>query len=83
MADCFTEERFELLRALGADIDVVPSIEGRPRVTPQDIQNMVARAQELAAQPGHYATDQFRNPYRSPTIATAWGGRSGSRPMVA
>ena len=24
---------------------------------------MVARAAELAAQPGHYATDQFRNPY--------------------
>jgi cysteine synthase A len=63
MADCFTEERFGLLRALGAEIDVVPSVEGRPRVTPQDIRNMVARAQELAARPGHYATDQFRNRY--------------------
>src|SRR6185436_11134778 len=54
MADCFTEERFGVLRALGAEIDVVPSVEGRPRVTPQDIRNMVARAQELAARPGHY-----------------------------
>ncbi len=66
MADCFTEERFQLMRALGAEIDVVPSIEGRPKVTPQDIHNMVARAEELAKEPGHYATDQFNNPYIIP-----------------
>ena len=63
MADCFTEERFQLVRALGAELDVVKSVEGRPNVTPQDIHNMVARAGELAAQPGHYATDQFNSPY--------------------
>jgi cysteine synthase A len=63
IADCFTEERFQLMRALGAELDVVPSVAGRPRVTPQDIRNMVDRAAELAAQPGHYATDQFNNPY--------------------
>jgi cysteine synthase A len=28
MADRFTEERFQLLRALGAEVDVVPSMEG-------------------------------------------------------
>ncbi len=66
MADCFTEERFLLLRALGAEVDVVRSVEGRPKVTPQDIHNMVARAAELSAQPGHYATDQFNNPYIIP-----------------
>jgi cysteine synthase len=66
MADCFTEERFQLMRALGAELDVVPSVEGRPRVTPQDIHNMVARAEELASSPGHYATDQFNNPYIIP-----------------
>jgi cysteine synthase A len=66
MADCFTEERFQLLRALGAEVDVVPSVEGRPKVTPQDIENMVARAAELSERPGHYATDQFRNPYVIP-----------------
>ena len=53
MADCFTEERFQLMRALGADIDVVPSVEGRPKVTSRDIDNMVARARELASAPGH------------------------------
>src|SRR6476660_4329493 len=63
MADCFTEERFQLLRALGAEVEEIPSVQGRPRVTAQDIQNMVARAAELAQRPGHYATDQFRNPY--------------------
>jgi cysteine synthase A len=63
MADCYSEERFQLLRALGAEIDVVESVEGRPRVTAQDVQNMIARAAELAAQPAHYATDQFNNPY--------------------
>src|SRR5207247_8889095 len=63
MADCFTEERFQLMRALGAEIDVVPSIEGRPKVTAKDIDNMVVRAAELASAPGHYATDQFNNPY--------------------
>src|SRR5690242_17378371 len=63
MADCFTEERFQLLEALGAEIDVVESVEGRPKVTPQDIENMVARAATLAERPGHYATDQFNNPY--------------------
>jgi len=66
MADCFTEERFQLMRALGAEIDVVPSVEGRPKVTSQDIRNMVARAAELADRPGHYATDQFNNPYIVP-----------------
>jgi cysteine synthase A len=63
IADCFTEERFQLMRALGAELDVIPSVEGRPRVTAQDIHNMVARAGELAALPGHYATDQFDNPH--------------------
>jgi len=65
IADCFTEERFQLLRSLGAEIEVVQSVRGRPHVTAQDIENMVARAGELAAQPGHYATDQFNNPYGS------------------
>jgi cysteine synthase len=66
IADCFTEERIQLMRALGAEVDVIDSVEGRPKVTPQDIANMVARAAELAAQPGHYATDQFNNPYIIP-----------------
>jgi len=66
IADCFTEERIQLMSALGAEIDLISSVEGPPKVTPQDIDNMVARAAELAAKPGHYATDQFNNPYIIP-----------------
>jgi cysteine synthase A len=66
IADCFTEERFQLMTALGAELDVIPSVEGRPKVTSQDIRNMVERAAELATRPRHYATDQFNNPYIIP-----------------
>jgi cysteine synthase A len=66
MADCFTEERFQLVRALGGEIEVVPSVLGRPNVTAQDIRNMVTRAAELAERPRHYWTDQLRNPYIVP-----------------
>src|SRR5256885_16558246 len=54
------------MQALGAEVALIPSLEGPPKVTPQDIENMVARAAELAAPPGHYATDQFNNPYIAP-----------------
>ncbi|HEV3407833.1 MAG TPA: cysteine synthase family protein [Gaiellaceae bacterium] len=63
IADCFTEERFQLMRALGAELDVIPSVEGRPKVTAEDVRNMIARAAELAGEPRRYATDQFNNPY--------------------
>jgi cysteine synthase len=63
IADCFTAERMQLMRALGAELEIIPSVEGPPRVTAQDIDNMVRRAGELAAEPGTYATDQFNNPY--------------------
>jgi cysteine synthase A len=66
IADCFTEERFQLMRALGAELEVIPSVQGRPHVTAEDIRRMVERAGELAAEPGHYATDQFNNPYVIP-----------------
>jgi cysteine synthase A len=66
MADCFTAERFQLLGALGAEVDVVESVEGPPHITPQDIRNMVERAGELASRPRHYATDQFNNPHPIP-----------------
>ena len=66
IADCFSEERLQLMRALGAELDVIESVEGPGRVTAEDIRRMVERAGELAAAPGHYATDQFNNPYVTP-----------------
>jgi cysteine synthase A len=66
ISECFSEERIQLMRALGAKIDLIPAVEGRGRVTAQDIRNMVERAAELAREPGAYATDQFNNPYVIP-----------------
>src|SRR5205807_1028535 len=45
---CFSEERMQLMRALGAELEVIDAVEERGRVTAQDIANMVERAAELA-----------------------------------
>ncbi len=63
ISDCFSDERIQLMRALGADVDVIPAVEGKGHVTAEDIRRMMTRAAELASEPGHYATDQFNNPY--------------------
>jgi cysteine synthase len=63
ISDCFSDERIQLMRALGADVELIPAVEGKGRVTAEDISRMVGRAAELASEPGHYATDQFNNPY--------------------
>lgn len=63
ISDCFSDERIQLMRALGAELDVIPAVEAKGRPTAEDIRRMTVRAAELAAQPGHYATDQFNNPY--------------------
>ena len=63
---CFSEERLHLMRALGAELEVIEAVEERGRVTAEDVRRMVARAAELAAEPGNYATDQFNNPYVVP-----------------
>jgi cysteine synthase A len=58
ISECFSEERMQLMRALGAELELIPAVEERGRVTAQDIRNMVERAAELAHEPGTYATDQ-------------------------
>jgi cysteine synthase len=63
ISECFSDERLRLMRALGADLDVIPAVEGKGRVTAKDIHNMMERAAELAREPDTYATDQFTNPY--------------------
>ena len=66
ISECFSQERIQLMRVLGAEIELLPAVEERGRVTSQDIHNMVERAAELAREPGTYATDQFNNPYVIP-----------------
>jgi cysteine synthase len=73
MSDCFTVERTLLMQALGAEVELVPAVEGPGRVTAEDIGRMVARAGEIASEPGHYATDQFRNPYIVPRLRDTLG----------
>jgi cysteine synthase A len=66
ISDCFSTERLQLMRALGAELEVIDSVEGPGHVTAEDIRRMVERAGELSQAPGHYATDQFNNPYVIP-----------------
>ena len=73
ISECFSEERIRLTHALGAELELLPAVEGRGRVTSQDIQNMIQRAAELAQEPGTYATDQFNNPYSIPGHRAALG----------
>ena len=73
ISECFSEERMQLMRALGAELELIPAVAARGRVTAQDIENMVARAAELAEEPGSYATDQFNNPYVIPGHREALG----------
>jgi cysteine synthase len=73
ISECFSEERIRLTRALGAELELLPAVEERGRVTAQDIANMIERAAELAREPGTYATDQFNNPYTIPGHRTRLG----------
>jgi hypothetical protein len=83
MADCFTEERFQLLRALGAEINMVPSAEGRPRVTARAIANMVARAAELERDPTTTPLTNSTTRTSPPDTETGSDARYGGRRTAA
>jgi cysteine synthase len=59
-----TEERRRMLRALGAELELVPQAGGpRPgRVSREDLEAVEARAAALVAQLGAFRPDQFGNP---------------------
>ena len=59
-SDAFSREKRDHMRALGATVIELPSEGGR--TTRELIQRMMARAAELAAAPGAFYADQFRNP---------------------
>jgi cysteine synthase len=58
-SDAFSIEKRNHMRALGAEVIEVPSDHGR--ITRDLIQAMMARAAEIAAQPGVFFADQFNN----------------------
>ena len=59
-SDAIAEEKIQTMRAFGAEVEIIPSGDGK--VSPELIQKMVARARELAARPNTFWTDQFNNP---------------------
>lgn len=58
-SDAFSEEKLQTMRAFGATVEIVPSVDRK--VTADLIQSMVARAAEVAAEPNTFWTDQFNN----------------------
>jgi cysteine synthase A len=59
-SDAFAEEKLQSMRAFGAQLEILPSKDGK--ITPALIEAMIARARELAKEPNTYWTDQFNNP---------------------
>ena len=57
-SDAFAEEKLKTMRALGADVEIVPSPDG---ITPRLIPRMIERSKEIVDEVGGFATDQFRN----------------------
>jgi len=57
-SDAFAEEKIRTMRAFGADVELIHSPEG---ITPTLIPRMIARAQEIVAATGGFATDQMNN----------------------
>ncbi len=69
-SDAFSEEKLRTMRAFGAELEVIPSEEGK--ITRELIQSMIDRAAELAREPNTFWTDQFNNP----------DNRAGYHPMA-
>lgn len=59
-SDAFAEEKLQTMRAFGATVDVIPSVNRQ--VTPELIQSCLARVKDLAAEPNTFWTNQFNNP---------------------
>src|SRR3990170_835916 len=57
-SDAFAAEKALTMRAFGAQVELLDSPEG---ITPGLIPRMMARAREIVAEAGGYATDQFNN----------------------
>jgi len=60
-SDAFSREKRDHMRALGATVLELASDGGR--TTKELIQRMIARAAELATEPGTFFADQFNNPH--------------------
>ena len=58
-SDAFSEEKMRTMRAFGAEITLVPS--DNKRINESLIKQMIATAERVSAQPGHWWVDQLNN----------------------
>lgn len=58
-SDAFSREKLDHMTALGAELTIIPSDEGR--ITEALIKSMIAKAAEYAQEPGAFWTDQLNN----------------------
>lgn len=59
-SDAFAQEKLATMRAMGAELHMISSDEGK--ITPELFDVMLGEAARLAQEPGNFYTDQFRNP---------------------
>ena len=58
-SDAFSEEKGLMMKALGAEITIVPS--DNKKITEKLIKEMIETARTLSQEPGHWWVDQLRN----------------------
>lgn len=58
-SDAFSAEKGQMMRALGAEVIIEPSDQGR--ITAELIERMIERARMLSGEPGHWWSDQLTN----------------------
>lgn len=58
-SDAFAEEKLRTMQAFGADLEIVPSGDGK--ITAKLINDLIEKARELSRQPNTFWTDQFNN----------------------
>jgi len=58
-SDAFSQEKRDHMRALGADLEEIPSDGGR--ITKELIEAMINRASQISNEPGTFYSDQLQN----------------------
>ncbi len=58
-SDAFSAEKGQMMRALGATVEEIPSDSGR--ITESLIKSIIARAEAVGSEPGHWWCDQLNN----------------------
>jgi cysteine synthase A len=58
-SDAFAQEKLRTMKAFGAELDIIPSGDGK--ITAKLIQSLIDRARELSKEPNTFWTDQFNN----------------------